>query len=303
MVTVRQRAKNVLEEVDLDAMDRQSAYYKKLKAMYPKKLKALHEKTFKNTKWWHAPPKGVARHLLKEWLIRRLWIYYAVKNYHFPKGSEIRAMFVKRAKAVLSNKLDQSTAYSDNVLSKKLQSPDWISKEGIDSLSDEEVDQLLTRYGVNFADDIPSEQRRYALWELYSKPGSKTLKTKPSAGDKRGEKQVAAKKASSRSKVSLKEFVIEHPHLSFRDFQKKYGKKYPTVTSGYFAVTKSLLRKEGYVIPKLNRSGDSAEDTGPAKKARKKKAKKAKSKPTRTVVKDVKAKKKTKKKAKKRSKK
>ena len=98
-------------EVDVDALHRQTTYYKKLKGMYPKKLRALHEKVFKDTKWWHAPPKGVETNLLKEWLIRRLWIYYAVKNYHFPAGSTFRTMFMKRAKKVLANRLDKSDQY------------------------------------------------------------------------------------------------------------------------------------------------------------------------------------------------
>lgn len=309
MVTVRKRAKNVMDDIDLDAMNRQSAYYKKLKAMGVKKLRHLHMTTFKKTKWWCSPPRGVARHLLKEWLIRRLWIYFAVKNYHFPKGSEFRSMFVKRAKVVLMNKLELSTSYSDQVMAKKLQDSSWIDKEGIDKLSDVEVDQLLSRHGVNFADDIPMEQRRFALWELYNKPGSKTLKTKPSATDQKGEMQVAAKRPSARRSAkestergALKEYIIAHPGLTYADFMKKAGRKFPTTSSGSYNMTKSILRKEGWNIPLLGRGrySSSIKDAPPATKRRKKSKKSSKKK---SVKKSVKKSKKSKKKAKKRTKK
>lgn len=285
MVTTLTRCRNIDFDVDIDALHRQHDFYMKLKEMYPKKLKDLHEKTFKGTKWWHVPPRGVETKLLKEWLIRRIWIFYAVKNYHFPKGSEFRTMFMRRAKKVLSNKLASSDALADQVLSDNLKDAGWISKEGIASLSNEEVDQLLTQYGVNFTDDIPSEQRRYALWELYTKPGSKTLKQKPASSDKRGEKQVAAKRPSKKGGPSLRSAIIHFPYLSYKDFVKKLGKKFPTTSSSSFAMTKSVLRGEGYNIPILDRSGDSAPKCEPATKSTKKSTKKAARKTT--IVKGV----------------
>jgi len=310
MVRTVQRVRSVERDVDLDALDKQRKFYTELKSMGVKKLRDLHKKTFAKTKWWHEPPRGVDRKLLKEWLIRRIWMYFAVKNYHFPKGSDFRSNFVKRAKHVLADRLDLSDDDTDGILAKKIKQSDLLSHEGIATLSDEEVDKVLIQYGVNFTDDIPSEQRRFALWELYNKAGSKTLKTKPASDDKRGEKQVAARQAKAKGKGMMRDFIIQHPHLSFSDFQKKAGKKFPTTTRSSYAMTKSVLRSEGWSIPVLDRSGESAPNKGPAKKrAAKKAAKKSKKrttkkstskrkaahKPTRTVVKGVTVKKKSKK--------
>lgn len=286
------------EKLNLEEYEQQQKYLNYLRGLGLVALKKLHRRKFHGTKYWikelnaHVPTR-----MRKNIWVRRLFLRFAAKHYHFPRGSEMRLKFLKHVRSVLQDdvlgvatKLDHEAE-----LRKEIHDHSNFTEEQIGKMTGAHVDKIMSWIGINILEGVSVKRRKQALWEYFNKPLADTIPERPSRRNAHTSRQrqgeIVMSKGRPKNKYCLREYIIEDSELNFDDFASKYKKEFPHLSRGSFNVTKCILRKDGYDIPLLRAGRPS---TKPVKEASKKK-------PTKGKAPKKGTKKKTKKKAAKKS--
>jgi len=217
----------------------QFKYLRKVKRMKMGKLRHLHDSTFAGTKYSVRIPKWMHRGMME----RRLFFYFCMRNYHYPKGSQIRKEFRRKAKHILSRD------YIDGL--DPAQVAKQTLKEGLNFTATHikampivEVDRYLA--SLSLFVEGPQHLRRKVLWEWFNKPSQDLI---PHFND-RGKR--VRKTGPLNNKYNLRDLILQHPSLPYEDFEQAFGDQMPTVTRNSYNATRSTLRKAGYDIPRLH---------------------------------------------------
>jgi hypothetical protein len=232
-------------------------------------LRRLHRKTFKGTKWQHWVPRGLPSAVLREWLTRRLFLLFACRNYHWPKGHPITKRFVRRAKAVLEGRYFDSEQYIDEQIMQQMRDYARFTKKAIKQMDEVQVERFLALAGIMLDKNLPLAKKQRCLWEYYHLPRKHLPKV---------EDHILMSKAPNGR--TLKQYLIRYNELNYDKFMVRFGKYFPNTTRASFSVYRSNLRKEGYDMPHFQRGVNGGnlleEQPKKAKKAAKKKATKKK---------------------------
>lgn len=241
---------------------KQLQFLRKLKEMKLGTLRTLHRKTFIRTIYRVKIPKWMHRSILE----RRLFYFFCLKNYHYPKGHPIAIEFKERAKHVLSKDY-LHTINPEDVAKQALRDSENFTITAIRSMSINEVDRYLASLSLYVEAD--EDMRRKVLWEWFNKPAHDL----PSHHNDRGIMVRPRRKGRVNNKYSLRDLILKHPLLNYLDFSEAYGKVMPTVSMASFHNARYLLRKAGYDIPRLPRGPSRpAVVTGPYGKPQKARA-------------------------------
>lgn len=218
----------------IGTLKEQFNYLKKLRQMSIPKLRRLHSKTFDRTKWRLRLPGGIPRDFIE----KRLWTIYCVRNYHYPPDHEVTQEFRKLAKQILSDThvVDLSPEEKLRARAKEFEQFSW---ESIQEMELNEVDRWLALVGI-YVDCKPS-YRRQLLYEFYHKPKE----------DLPPDVVRNNRAARTNNRYVLRDLVIKNPRLCYDEFMKEYGDRMPTVSRDSFNSTRSALRRAGYKLPAL----------------------------------------------------
>lgn len=227
-----------------ERLAKQFAFLRKLKRLRPLKLKRLHRKTFSNTKYSVRIPKWMHRSILE----RRLFYYFCLKNYHYPKNHPIAVEFAERAKHVLSQDYVRSIDKEEDA-KQQVKDASYFSAEAIRCMSINEVDRYLASLSLYV--EASEDARRKVLWEWFHLPATQL----PAHYNPKGElvKPRRNRQGKLNNKYSLRDLILKHPTLGYRDFIEAFGQDMPTVSMASFHNTRSLLRRAGYSILALKK--------------------------------------------------
>lgn len=285
------------KELYRENLTKQERYLDLLRRLGLNDLRKLHRKTFRHTKWQHWVPKGLPRPVLREWLTRRLFLLFACRNYHWPKGHIVTKRFIRRAKAVLEGRYFDSDQYIDEQIMQQMRDHSRFTKRAIKRMSAVDVERFLAMAGILVDKKLPLAKKQRCLWEYYHLP----LNHLPKIEDK-----LMTPAPNGRT---LKQYLLRYKELNYDKFMVRFGKYFPRTTRTSFTVYRSILRNEGHDMPQFSRGRNGGELLTKAKKGTKKKASKKSTKKaskrsrtathTNRVAPPVKTKKAAKKKAKK----
>lgn len=218
----------------LATIHRQFSYLKKLRRLSITKLRKLHDETFGATRFRMRLPRECPRDFIE----KRIWTYFCVKNYHYPKDSEPRKQFIRKAREILSNTRIRSLSTEDDLRARRREFHKF-SWDSVKAMPEVEVDRWLAINGIYV--EIPTREKRQCLFELYHKP-------KEDLPD-----EVVRNNRSTRlnNRYVLRDIIIENPQLSYDNFMEEYGDRMPTVSRASYNSTRCQLRKAGYKFPRL----------------------------------------------------
>jgi hypothetical protein len=276
----RPRQRTPSEELYIENLGKQEEYLAYLKALRLRDLRVLHRRVFKETKWNHLVPRGLPTSIIRSWLTRRLFLYFAVRHYHWPKGHEIRKRFVRRAKAVLGGRYFDSEQTVDQEVAREMLDHSAFTKKAIKKLPELEVDRYLAMAGIVLDKSVPLGKKRKCLWEYYHLPRHKL----PRVPRKEPDPDIPFKgrlMTPAPNGRTLKDYILRYNSLNYDKFMKRFGKYFPSTTRASFTVYRAKLRAEGHQMPQFARGvngGNVIEEEKPKrKKAAKKKAAKKRS--------------------------
>lgn len=234
------RSTNTNAMHDEAALRLQFKFLRKLKRMKELKLRRLHKETFKGTRFYVAIPKWMHRNVIE----RRLFIYFAVKHYHYNKEHPIAKEFRRQAKHILSKEYVHGI---DPMQQAKiaLKEQQNFTETNIRAMPITEVDRYLTSLGLFVSGN--ETLRRRVLWEWFNRPAKELV----THFNDKGQKVKARRTSSVNNKYRLRDLILENPTLGFHDFIDAFGQEMPTVTRASFNNARCILRKAGYDIPTL----------------------------------------------------
>jgi len=223
-----------------DLLTAQFKYLTMLKKLKDSKLRRLHNDTFIGSKYGVKIPKWMHRTVME----RRLFYFYCVQNYHYPKSHPIFKEFRRKAKHILSAEyLTGSTP--EEQTKEELKNRDDFTGTNIRAMPIIKVDRLLA--GLSLFVDAPEDTRRRILYEWFHSPSKDLIHH---LNDK-GEKVAARRKGKLNNKYKLRDLIVQNPSLSYDSFMEAFGNEMPSVTRKSFNNTRSLLKVAGYELPTL----------------------------------------------------
>lgn len=227
-------------EMNVEAFHRQMDMLRKFKRMNIRKLRKLHQAKFEGTRWYVKPRGWMSRYVLA----RRLFYLFCLKNYHFPKDSEVYRFFKLKAEKYLDpNNLQERR--QEETTRKNLKDHHRFSKPAIKAMNENEVDRYLVALNIHIR--APLGQRKKALWEMFNAPQQDIIDTNSHSGIPKRRKR----KSRIQNQHVLADLIVNNPGMNFDAFRGTYGKIMPTVTRGSFNNARSRLRKAGYEVDKL----------------------------------------------------
>lgn len=236
-----------------EKLARQFKFLKYLKKLSETKLRRLHDKKFVGSTYGVKIPKWMHRSIVE----RRLFYYFCLKNYHYPKNHEVTKQFRKAAKKYLSKDYVQAKT-PEEVTKERIQDRDYFTGTNIRAMPIAEVDRCLARLGLFVEADERS--RRKVLYEWFNEPANKLIRHL----NDQGTSVAPRRKGKINNQYKLRDLILEHPTLGYDAFMEAFGNEMPTVTRASFNNTRSLLKKAGYEIPPLKKgSPNPAVVTGP----------------------------------------
>lgn len=204
------------------------------------RLRKAHKLTFRESKFDIKIPRWMHRNILE----RRLFYYFCVKNYHYPKSHPIAVEFRKRAKHVLSKEylVELDPVEQAKQMTKEAAN---FTITNVKAMPIVEVDRYLASLSLYVEAD--EQTRRKVLWEWFNRP-SRDL---PQHFNEQGKKVAARRKGNLNNKYRLRDLILRNSRLAYDDFMLAFGQQMPTVTRASFNNARSLLKKIGYDIPSL----------------------------------------------------
>ncbi len=216
-------------KINIRKLRKQFRFLGYLQRLSHRRLVELHDKTFRGTKWFLQIPRMAH----KEFVIKRLWIFYCVTHYHYPEG-KTREAFRKRARAVLSKSYSPASDSIEEMAKTQAMDHRQFSQSNIKVMHINEVDRHLAIAGIYV--EIEEWQRKRLLWEYYNRP-SKTMR------------QHRHERVNNR--YYLTDIVLAHPTMTYTQFLAEFGNRMPSVTRSSFNNARSKLRGVGYQVPRL----------------------------------------------------
>lgn len=246
------------DSFDKEAFDKQNRYRRYLRKIPKRELREKHDKAFAGTKYAVKFDDNYHRSIFE----RRLWLWFALRHYHFPKEHKAYQHFSERVDRELRpHHFDR--VRKEEEARRHLKELDRFSKAGIKAMSINEVDRYLTGLNI-FLPDATRAQRRKCLYEYFNEP-SKNL---PKRFKDTGREVRVHRHGRINNKYVLFDIILKHPDMTYNDFKDKYGAVMPTVTRESFNNQRAKLRKAGYDLPRL-KPGPSRPVISGGKKARK----------------------------------
>ncbi len=218
-------------EIDLGKLRKQFDYLNHLNRLKQRALVAKHDKVFRGTQFFMEVPRNAH----KEFMIRRLWFWYCMNHYHYPRGHMTTVAFTDRAKAMLAHGYDERIDSVYEVSRAQALNHRAFSREAIKSMPINKVDRLLAVLGI-FAEVEPWKRKRL-LWEYYNRP------TKS--------KSVKDRHQRINNKWFLTDVILAHPTMTFDQFVAVYSNQMPSVTRTSYNNCRWRLKGAGYQIPTL----------------------------------------------------
>lgn len=235
--------------MNVDKFQLQQAFLTNLRQMKVNELKALHRETFnKLPAQFSAKIPYWCNRLVYE---RRLFLAFAAKNYHLPRGSEARAKFLSQVYRVLQGNFNDAVEDADVALKKELYKHNVFDRNKIDAMDVKQINRFLSKLGYVFTGEVSTDDKRQMLWEYFNLPSYLLVK--------KGEAQTLRRLDKEDSK-RLEEIILENPRITWKQFYTKYHKELPLIDNSQFKNKKTLLRKKGYDIPRLDAGGRTAEE-------------------------------------------
>jgi len=220
-------------------------YLKKLKKMKIGKLRKEHREVMNQTKWADVKIVKPYRALLE----RRLFIFFCLCHYHYPKGSTPRLTFFRKAKKELAKPFNPLPPPQEEKRRRKEQYKQTIlfTKRNINEMHINQVDKYLAEFSIYV--DIRNRDKRKLLWEYHRLPTSMLAKTLNEAGEVVYPRRLGALRMQN--KWVLRDLICENPTMTYGQFTERYGDKMPNVSRASFKVTRSQLKTAGYELPDL----------------------------------------------------
>lgn len=234
-------------QIDENKYRLQQAYVNSLREMKIKELKGLHARTFEAlpVQFSMKIPYWANRKLYE----RRLFLVFAAKNYHFPRGSKERAAFFQQVRSVLLSKFDTALTQDDKDVRKEIQKHTQFSRAKVKSMDIRTVNKYLAELGYVFTTDIPAADRRRVLWEYFNLPGYK-LRVR--------EVTQRIRRLNPQDSRRLKAIIKKYSTIDWHTFVEHFADELPLVDNSQFRAAKTALRRAGYKIPKLDGNGRTA---------------------------------------------
>ena len=222
-----------------ELLNKQVEFLRYLKRIKIRKLRSLHRKVFhKEHPYYVKIPRWMHRSAIE----RRLFYYYCLTHYHYPKDHVIYKQFKQNAKHVLSKNYFRGldpTEQAKQVTKEQLA----FTATRIKSMSIVEVDRYLASLSLFVEAD--ENARRTVLWEWFNKPTSDVTGHFNSKG-------VKVRRRSTQNNIfRLRELIVENPTLQYDDFVEAFGEQMPTVSRASYNNARAVLRKAGYSLPKF----------------------------------------------------
>tara|TARA_R110000751_G_scaffold300963_1_gene413053 strand:- start:35110 stop:35766 length:657 start_codon:yes stop_codon:yes gene_type:complete len=172
---------------------------------------------------------------------RRLFLFYAAKNYHYPKDHDVAKKFKRKARAAL----DPSTLPSKELGNKSHvdKHRSYFSKVSIQTMPINEVDRYLAEQSIYVG--AKEALRRRVLWEWFNKVGTDDKDTVLTV--------TPRNKGKINNQFGLRDLILANPTICYSDFMVKFGHQMPTVSRTSFNNARCILRKAGYAMPLLPR--------------------------------------------------
>ncbi len=230
----------------------QLTYLHRLQKMAFKDLKLLHRDTFKKLKPIFNPriPPWMPRVV---W-VRRLFLYFAAKHYHFPHGHAEQRRFTRHAKDVLTHKFSGEMDSVDKQVKRELNKHSNFTIVRINAMPEESVDRYLIKLGYSWDKDVYLKDRRHLLWEYFNLPASETWSTRTNR-DGKTRKLIKPRNIAMgpSGRILLKDLILENPEMDWHEFVDRYADCMPAVTHGSFRTCRWKLKQEGYHLPEHRR--------------------------------------------------
>lgn len=217
-------------------LHQQFKYLRKLKALTEPALRKEHKQVFQGTRFDALVPKWMHRSVME----RRLFLIFAIKNYHYPKTHELYIRFKKEVKSALDPASLPNRRRGGKEHVTKTQA--YFSRVNIQTMPINEVDRYLVEQ--NLYVDAKETLRRKVLWEWFNKAGDD--------GDT-VTSVTPRNKGQINNQFGLRDLILANPSLCYADFMVKFGVQMPTVSRTSFNNARCILRKAGYTIPRLPR--------------------------------------------------
>jgi hypothetical protein len=236
-------------KVDEEKYRLQQAYMQSLREMKVRELRGLHKRTFEAlpAQFSHAIPYWCNRLVFE----RRLFLVFAAKNYHLPRGTRHRAEFLKQVRKVLLNNFDEFTEQIDKQLAKEIKKNRNFSKERVKSLDIKTVDKYLAQLGIELKGEVQTAMRRRVLWEYFNLPAKRMRIRK--------DEKFMVRRLHKKDSLRLEQIVLKYPSIDWPTFVHHFADELPMVDNAQFREKKAYLRKKGYEIPKLDHNGRTPE--------------------------------------------
>lgn len=218
-------------EIHLGKLRLQFDYLNKLNRLKQRALVAKHDKVFRGTEFFLEVPRNAH----KEFMIRRLWFWYCMNHYHYPRHHMTTEAFEKRARTMLAQPYDDRIDSLYEVSRAQALNHRAFSREAVKSMPINKVDRFLALLGI-FAEVEPWKRKRL-LWEYHNRP------TKS--------KSVKDRHQRINNKWFLTDVILAHPAMAFDQFVAVYSNQMPAVTRLSYNNTRYRLRMAGYQVPIL----------------------------------------------------
>ena len=217
----------------------QFRFLKGLKSMKESKLRKKHKETFATSKYNVKVPKWMHRSIIE----RRLFYYYALRNYHYPREHQIAQEFRRKARFILSPDYILGIDRVEDAR-QRLKQASYFTATNIKAMPIAEVDRYLT--GLSLFLECSEDMRRKVLWEWFNKPVGELV---DHFGTRSRMRKV--RRGNLNNGFKLLDLILENPRMGYDDFMETFGAQMPTATRNSFNNTRCLLRKAGYDIATL----------------------------------------------------
>lgn len=222
--------------MDRKKLQFQFDYLAKIRKLRLRRLVELHNDTFEGTKYW-IPTECFTR----EELVKRLWYYFAAKNYH--EDGQLRKVFFERAKQYLTHNPLKERQIKETKLQELLEQG-YLTEKRIYELQIQEVDTFLSILGL-WTDVGPDRRRKILLAYIINPKSRRTVR------------KWLGRRPGLDNLYCLEDIMIKYPSMKYIEFRSKFGASMPTTTRESFDQQKYRLRKLGKIekfIPKGKKS-------------------------------------------------
>lgn len=224
-----------------ELLAKQMRFLYHVKNLKLKKLRRLHRKVFpKDHPYWVPLPKWLHRSSIE----RRLFYYFCLRNYHYPKDHPIYKQFKLNAKHVLSPKYFRGLDPTQQA-KQRLSEHGMFTATRIKAMPIAEVDRYLA--SVSLFVEADETTRRKVLWEWFNKPSNELVQHFNKTGKR------VRKRGNLNNNYRLTELILENPTLQYDDFVEAFGEQMPTVSRASYNNTRCMLRKAGHDLPMFKR--------------------------------------------------